>query len=71
MARHSEEECGYCEGDVLPLSYIVGADEQLYCSVKCAAAGEKKSVLGKTVQPAAAASRSETEAVNVTSSIHS
>ena len=23
MARHSEEECAYCERDLLPLSYIV------------------------------------------------
>lgn len=44
MARHSEEECAYCEDDVLPLSYIVGADDQLYCSVKCADAGERRSI---------------------------
>lgn len=43
MARHSEDECAYCEGDILPLSYIVGADDQLYCSIKCADAGEKRS----------------------------
>lgn len=43
MARHSEEECAYCEGDVLPLSYIMGNDDQIYCSVKCADAGEKRS----------------------------
>ncbi|MFN7928906.1 MAG: hypothetical protein U0Y68_13350 [Blastocatellia bacterium] len=42
MARHSEEECAYCEGDVLPLSYIVGEDDELYCSIKCADAGEKR-----------------------------
>lgn len=42
MARHSEEECAYCEGDVLPLSYIIGTDDQLYCSVKCADLGERK-----------------------------
>ena len=42
MARHSEEECAYCERDILPLSYIVGEDEQLYCSVKCADAGERQ-----------------------------
>lgn len=41
MARHSEDECAFCEYDVLPLSYVVGEDEQLYCSVKCAVAGEK------------------------------
>jgi hypothetical protein len=42
MARHSEEECAYCEGDILPLSYIVGADDELYCSVKCADLGERR-----------------------------
>lgn len=42
MARHSEEECAYCERDLLPLSYVVGEDEQLYCSVKCADAGEQR-----------------------------
>ena len=42
MARHSEEECAYCERDLLPLSYVVGEDEQLYCSVKCADAGERQ-----------------------------
>ena len=41
MARHSEDDCAYCERDVLPLSYIIGEDEELYCSVKCAEAGEK------------------------------
>ncbi len=51
MARHSEEECAYCEGDILPLSYIVGADDQLYCSVKCADLGER----GRGVNQAAAA----------------
>lgn len=40
MARHSEEECAYCERDLLPLSYIVGEDGQLYCSIKCADAAE-------------------------------
>lgn len=44
MARHSEEECAYCEGDLLPLSYIVGEDDQLYCSVKCADAGERRTL---------------------------
>ncbi len=44
MARHSEDECAYCEHDVLPLSYIIGEDEELYCSVKCADAGELKSL---------------------------
>lgn len=43
MARHSEDECTYCERDVLPLSYIIGEDQELYCSVKCAEAGEKLS----------------------------
>ncbi len=43
MARHSEEECAYCERDLLPLSYLVGEDEQLYCSIKCAQAGEQRS----------------------------
>lgn len=42
MARHSEEECAYCERDLLPLSYIVGEDGQLYCSVKCADVGERQ-----------------------------
>lgn len=41
MARHSEDECAFCERDVLPLSYIVGEDQEFYCSVKCAEAGEK------------------------------
>lgn len=50
MARHSEEECAYCEGDVLPLSYIVGADDQLYCSVKCADLGEQRAVADKNSQ---------------------
>ena len=54
MARHSEEECAYCEGDVLPLSYVVGEDEQLYCSIKCADAGEKRSA-AQTAQQAPAA----------------
>lgn len=49
MARHSEDECAYCERDVLPLSYIIGEDEELYCSVKCAEAGEKISA-AKSVQ---------------------
>ncbi len=43
MARHSEDECAYCERDLLPLSYLVGEDEELYCSIKCADAGEKRS----------------------------
>lgn len=42
MARHSEEECAYCERDLLPLSYIVGEDGHLYCSVKCADVGERQ-----------------------------
>jgi hypothetical protein len=42
MARHSEEECAWCEGDVLPLSYIVGTDDEVYCSVKCANLGEQQ-----------------------------
>ena len=44
MARHSEDDCAYCERDVLPLSYIISEDEELYCSVKCADAGELKSL---------------------------
>jgi hypothetical protein len=50
MARHSEEECAYCEGDVLPLSYIVGEDDQLYCSVKCADLGERRAQAEKNSQ---------------------
>jgi len=44
MARHSEEECAYCERDLLPLSYVEGEDERLYCSVKCATAGEQRTL---------------------------
>ena len=54
MARHSEEECAYCEGDVLPLSYIVGEDDQLYCSIKCADLGERRSAEGKVARPSEA-----------------
>jgi hypothetical protein len=62
MARHSEEECAYCEGDVLPLSYIVGTDDQLYCSVKCADAGEQRSA--EEVAQSQAMIRAGTEAVH-------
>lgn len=48
MARHSEEECAYCEGDVLPLSYIVGTDDEVYCSIKCADAGEARAATEAT-----------------------
>jgi hypothetical protein len=50
MARHSEEECAYCEGDELPLSYIVGEDEQIYCSIKCADLGERRAEAEKQAQ---------------------
>ena len=64
MARHSEEECAYCEGDILPLSYIVGADDQLYCSVKCAGAGEQRSV-SKATHLQTVAIASEPDAVSI------
>lgn len=43
MARHSEDECANCQRDLLPLSYITGDDAELYCSIKCAEEGERKS----------------------------
>ncbi len=63
MARHSEDECAYCEGDILPLSYIVGADDQLYCSVKCAEAGARRSA-AQAVQWQSAPVRTETDSAH-------
>lgn len=59
MARHSEEECAYCEGDVLPLSYIVGTDDQLYCSVKCADLGERRTAAELATQRSAQTAEAE------------
>lgn len=60
MARHSEEECAYCDGDVLPFSYIVGEDEQWYCSVKCAEAGKQRPRAETTGQYGASVTEAET-----------
>jgi hypothetical protein len=44
MAKRIENECAFCAEEIVEGAEIVGKDWKVYCSSRCAEAGEKISV---------------------------
>jgi len=44
MAKRIENECAYCAEEIIEGEEVVGKDWKVYCSERCAEAGEKISV---------------------------
>jgi hypothetical protein len=44
MAKRIENECAFCAGEIIKGEEVVGKDWKVYCSERCAEAGEKMSL---------------------------
>jgi hypothetical protein len=44
MAKRIENECAFCAEEVIEDKGVVGKDWKVYCSERCAEAGEKMSI---------------------------
>jgi len=44
MAKRIENECAFCAEEIIEGEEIVGKDWKVYCSERCAQAGEKMSL---------------------------
>lgn len=44
MAKRIENECAFCAEEIIEGEEVVGKDWKVYCSVRCAEAGEKMSL---------------------------
>jgi hypothetical protein len=44
MARRNENECAYCAEEMMTERCVVGRDWKVYCSPRCAEAGEALSL---------------------------
>lgn len=44
MAKRIENECAFCAEEIIEDKELVGKDWKVYCSQRCAEAGEKMSI---------------------------
>jgi endogenous inhibitor of DNA gyrase (YacG/DUF329 family) len=44
MAKRIENECAFCAEDIIGGEEVIGKDWKVYCSERCAEAGEKMSL---------------------------